>query len=182
MTEARIQPDQALVLLALTENTILSTGPHGESPTPAAEIELTYAERKQLRGLGAKVAIVMHYASDWSQAQVDGMRSEFGRLGIEVVSSTEAGFQADRQVAALGAALVNRPDVIVSIPTDPVATADAFRTAAAQGVKLVFIDNVPDGFASGRDYVSVVAADNAGNGVASATSWPRPSTAAARSA
>ena len=168
MTDARIQPDQALVLLALTENTILSTGPHGESPTAAAEIELTYAERKQLRGLGAKVAIVMHYASDWSQAQVDGMRSEFGRLGIEVVSSTESGFQADRQIADLGAALVNRPDVIVSIPTDPVATADAFRAAAAQGVKLVFIDNVPDGFAAGRDYVSVVAADNAGNGVASA--------------
>ena len=32
----------------------------------------------------------------------------------------------------------------------------------------MFIDNVPSGFVAGRDYVSVVAADNYGNGVASA--------------
>ena len=42
MTEARVPPDQALVLLALTENTILSTGPHGESATSATDVELTY--------------------------------------------------------------------------------------------------------------------------------------------
>ena len=37
-----VPPDQALVLLALTENTILSTGPHGESATSATDVELTY--------------------------------------------------------------------------------------------------------------------------------------------
>ena len=41
MTEARVRPDQALILLALSENSIRSTGPHGESPTPATEVELT---------------------------------------------------------------------------------------------------------------------------------------------
>jgi ribose transport system substrate-binding protein len=35
-------------------------------------------------------------------------------------------------------------------------------------VKLVFMDNVPDGFVGGEDYVSVVSADNKGNGVVSA--------------
>jgi ribose transport system substrate-binding protein len=35
-------------------------------------------------------------------------------------------------------------------------------------VKLVFMDNVPNGFEVGKDYVSVVSADNYGNGVASA--------------
>ncbi len=43
MTEARVRPDQALILLALNENTILSTGPHGEPPTSARDVELTYA-------------------------------------------------------------------------------------------------------------------------------------------
>ena len=38
-----------------------------------------------------------------------------------------------------------KPDIIVSIPTDPVATASAYKKAAAAGVKLVFMDNVPAG-------------------------------------
>lgn len=168
MADARVSPDQALILLALNENTIRSVGPHGEPPTSARDIELTYAERKRLKELGATAAIVMHYASDWSRAQVEGLQAGFARLGIEVVAVTEAGFRADRQVADLGSVLAKRPDVIVSIPTDPALTADAYRAAAAQGTKLVFIDNVPDGFEAERDYVSVVAADNYGNGVASA--------------
>ncbi|MGQ0609284.1 MAG: substrate-binding domain-containing protein, partial [Chloroflexota bacterium] len=168
MTEARVRPDQALVLLALNENTIRSLGPHGEPPTSARAVELTYAERKRLKQLGARAAIVMHYVSDWSQAQVEGLQAGFERLGIEVIAVTEAGFRADRQVADLASVLAKRPDVIVSIPTDPATTADAYRAATTQGVKLVFIDNVPDGSVAGRDYVSVVAADNYGNGVASA--------------
>ena len=55
-----------------------------------------------------------------------------------------------------------------SIPTDPVATAGAYREAEKRGVKLVFMDNVPKGFVPGKDYVSVVSADNYGNGVAAA--------------
>ena len=60
------------------------------------------------------------------------------------------------------------PDIIVSIPTDPVATASAYKKVAAAGVKLVFMDNVPQGMTAGKDYVSVVSADNLGNGVVSA--------------
>lgn len=168
MTESRVRPGQALILLALNENTIRSVGPHGEPPTSARDVELSYAERKRLKQLGARAAIVMHYVSDWSQAQIEGMQAGFARLGIEVVAVTEAGFRADRQVADLASVMVKRPDVIVSIPTDSASTADAYRAAAAQGAKIVFIDNVPDGFVAGRDYVSVVAADNYGNGVASA--------------
>jgi ribose transport system substrate-binding protein len=56
----------------------------------------------------------------------------------------------------------------VSIPTDPVATASAYKAAAKAGVKLVFMDNVPKGMKAGTDYVSTVSADNYGNGVVSA--------------
>jgi ribose transport system substrate-binding protein len=64
--------------------------------------------------------------------------------------------------------MARNPCIIVSIPTDPVATAAAYKQAADQGVKLVFMDNVPQGLTQGTDYVSVVSADNYGNGVASA--------------
>ena len=64
--------------------------------------------------------------------------------------------------------MAKKPDIIVSLPTDPVATAAAYKKAAAAGAKLVFMDNVPQGFEAGKDYVSAVSADNFGNGVVSA--------------
>jgi ribose transport system substrate-binding protein len=64
--------------------------------------------------------------------------------------------------------MTQKPNLIVSIPTDPVATESAFKAVAAAGTKLVFMDNVPNGMTAGKDYASVVSADNYGNGVVSA--------------
>jgi ribose transport system substrate-binding protein len=157
------------LLLALSENHVLGTGPNGEPPTPPIGFGLSEDELRTVQAMHATAAIVMHYgANDWSQAQVAGLRAEFAEMGIDVIAVTDAGFDPERQVADVEALLERRPDVIVAIPTDPVATAPAFARAAAQGVRLVFMDNVPQGMRQGRDYVSVTSADNAGNGVASA--------------
>jgi ribose transport system substrate-binding protein len=119
--------------------------------------------------MGLTAAIVMHYGgNDWANAQIAGLNAEFDRLGIEVIATTDANFDPAKQVSDIETVLAQDPDIIVSIPTDPVATAGAYRQAAEQGVKLVFMDNVPQGFTVGEDYVSVVSADNYGNGVTSA--------------
>jgi len=155
--------------LAKLSTEVLSKGPNGESPAPAADVELTPEEIEKVKGMGATAAIVMHYGgNDWSTAQVDGLKQQFADLGIEVIATTDANFKPEKQVSDIETVLARKPDIIVSIPTDPVATADAYRKAAAAGVKLVFMDNVPQDFVAGEDYVSVVSADNYGNGVASA--------------
>jgi ribose transport system substrate-binding protein len=157
------------LLRALSENNVLGTGPNGESPTPPIGFGLTNEELRKVRAMHATAAIVMHYgANDWSQAQVAGLQAQFAEMGIDVVAVTDAGFDPRKQVADLEAVLASQPEIIVSIPTDPVATAAAYKKAAAQGVKLVFMDNVPMGMKHGEDYVSVASADNFGNGVASA--------------
>jgi ribose transport system substrate-binding protein len=154
---------------AATEGQVFSTGPNGESPTPASEISLTDAEIEQIKGMGATAAIVMHYGgNDWSVAQINGLKDQFGKMGIGVIAETDAGFDAATQVSDIETTLAKNPSIIVSIPTDPVATAAAYKQAADQGVKIVFMDNVPQGMTQGTDYVSVVSADNYGNGVASA--------------
>ena len=81
---------------------------------------------------------------------------------------TDADFKPEKQVSDIETVLAKKPNIIVSIPTDPVATAAAYKKAAAAGVKLVFMDNVPAGMVGGKDYVAVVSADNKGNGEASA--------------
>jgi len=148
---------------------VLATGPHGENPAPASEAELTEYEVEQIRALGATAAIVLHYGgNDWATAQVAGLRARFEELGIEVVAVTDADFDPGQQVSDIETVMAMNPDIIVSIPVDPVATAAAYKAAADAGIVLVFMDNTPKDLVAGTDYVSVVSADNYGNGIVSA--------------
>jgi ribose transport system substrate-binding protein len=157
------------LLLALSTNNVLGTGPNGEPATAPIGFGLGEDDLRKVRAMNATAAIVMHYGgNDWSRAQVAGLRAEFAQMGIAVTAVTDAGFDPEKQAADIEAVLAHGPDIIVSIPTDPVATAPAYKKAAAQGVQLVFMDNVPTGMQHGDDYVSVASADNFGNGVASA--------------
>ena len=150
-------------------NGILSTGPNGEKATPASEITLTDEEKEKIRSGGYKAAISLHYGgNDWATSQIEGLKATFEELGIELVATTDADFSAEQQVSDIETIMAKNPDVIVSIPTDATATADAFQKAAKDGVKLVFMDNVPAGMTAGEDYVSCVSADNYGNGCVAA--------------
>lgn len=164
--EVSAQVDAALAALS---GQVLSVGPNGETPSGFDSTTLTDDEIAEIKAGTFTAAIVMHYAgNDWSTAQVEGLKSEFERLGIEVVAVTDANFKPEQQVSDLETVLALKPDLIVSIPTDPVATATAYAQARDAGVKLVFMDNVPAGFVAGKDFTSVVSADNKGNGVVSA--------------
>jgi len=159
-------PDAALAEL---QNGVLSKGPNGEEPSPASSISLTDEELAKIKDMKATAAIVMHYGgNDWSRAQIAGLKDQFGKMGIEVIATTDAGFKPEKQVADIETVMAQNPKIIVSIPSDPAATASAYKAAADKGVKLVFMDNVPAGFIAGKDYVSAVSADNYGNGVAAA--------------
>ena len=160
---------KATAALEELQGKVLSKGPNGEEPASATEAELTPEQVEQVKAMKATAAIAMHYGGDdWSASQVKALRSEFERLGIEVVAVTDANFKPDKQVSDLETIMTKKPDIIVSLPTDPVATASAYRSVAQAGVKLVFMDNSPKGLKPGTDYVSVVSADNYGNGVTSA--------------
>jgi ribose transport system substrate-binding protein len=161
------QAQDADAELAALAGKVLSKGPNGETPDPASVVSLSDGERTKIKDMKATAAIVLHYGgNDWSRAQVDGLKAEFTNLGIEVIAVTDAGFKPEKQVSDIETVLAKKPSIIVSIPTDPIATAGAYKKAAEQGVKLVFMDNVPQGLTAGKDYVSVVSADNFGNGVA----------------
>jgi ribose transport system substrate-binding protein len=156
-------------MLAELQSKVLSSGPNGETPAPASDVQLSAEELQKIKDMHATAALVLHYGgNDWSQAQIEGLRAQFGEMGIEVIAETDAGFKPEKQVADIETVLAQKPSIIVSIPTDPVATASAYKAAADAGVKLVFMDNVPSGLTAGKDYVSVVSADNYGNGVAAA--------------
>ncbi len=160
---------KAEAALASIEGKVLGKGANGEEAAAPEDAKLSDAEVDQVKAKNATAAIVMHYGgNDWSNAQVAGMKSEFARLGIKVIATTDANFKPDKQVSDIETVLAQKPDIMISIPTDPVATASAYKKVAAAGVKLVFIGNTAQGMTVGKDYVSVVSADDFGNGVVSA--------------
>ena len=142
---------------------------HAVQRASAAEVNLTDDELAKIKAKHASAAIALHYSGDeWSTAQIAGLKHQFGLMGIEVIAVTEANFEPQKQVRDIETLIAKKPNILVSIPTDPVVTAEAYKKAAAAGIKLVFIDNVPQGMTAGKDYVSVTSADNYGAGIISA--------------
>ena len=148
---------------------IMSTGPKGEKAANAQILSLTDGEIAKIRGGNHTAAICFHYSGDdWSRAQQQGLRDTFNKFGINILAVTDANFKVEQQVSDIESVLALNPDILVSIPVDPVSTAPAFKRAADAGVKIIYMDNCPVDQEHGRDYVSIVSADNYGNGVVAA--------------
>lgn len=137
--------------------------------TSATSLSLTGAEIEKLKAGNYTAAISFHYSgNDWSTSQQKGLEDTFNSFGIDIVAVTDANFNPETQVSDIETIMAKDPDIIISIPTDPNATKDVFKRASDAGIKLVFMDNVPNEFKAGVDYVSCVSADNYGNGIVAA--------------
>ncbi len=137
-------------------------GPEAASPD---SITFTAEELQKLKDGGFTAAISMNVMdAAWPQLQVAGITAGLKEYGIELVAVTEAKGQPTTQLNDLEQLAARGPDVILSIPIDPVSSAPVFKRIGEQGIKVVFIDNVPVDMAPGKDYVSVIASDNEANG------------------
>jgi ribose transport system substrate-binding protein len=136
-----------------------TVGPKGETPTRVSELTLTADEVARLRAGNFTAALLWHEASAWVNTVTNGVKAEFDRLGIDIVATADAKFDAGTQANQLQTALVSKPDVILSQAVDPSTGAAAFQPAVAAGVDLVFADQAPDGFAHGQHYASVISGD-----------------------
>ena len=159
----------ALAAPALAQDTIdldaATVGPNGEASTPVDQIPaLTAEELETIKSGGHKAALLWAGAGTWYNALTSGAKDAFAELGIEVVAETEAAFDPARQATDVETAMALQPDIILTLPVDPVSGAQAFRPAVDAGAKLVFVDNGVDGYAPGTDYVSIVTGDHFGMG------------------
>ena len=144
---------------------ITGLGPHGEFAASVEQLQISDEAAAMAAKAGYTVALVLHTTrSDWSKLQVAGVRATLERYGASITDVIDCDFQAKRQIEALESLVENRPDAVISIPVDNRLTTDAHRRLAQAGVRLVLMDNAPVGMLPGKDYVSVISADNFGNG------------------
>lgn len=146
-----------------------TAGPNGEPSTSAEDIpDLTEEQVAEVRDGQYKVALLQAGTSTWFNALGEGARAEAERLGMEIVLTTDAQFDPATQAADVETAMARDPDVILTLPVDPVSAGEAFQPAVDAGVKLVFVDNGVDGYTAGEEYVAVVTGDHFGMGRAAA--------------
>jgi len=134
-------------------------GPAGEAATPSEDIRLSNAELATLKTQGYQAALLWHTSSDFINAVSQGARDEFARAGIGVAVHTDAGFDPAREYSNIEIALAARPDIILSLPLDPVTSMRAFRQAIMDGSTLVFLSNLPSGYLHAADYAAIVTDD-----------------------
>jgi ribose transport system substrate-binding protein len=138
--------------------------PEGAPASTADIFTFTEEDVAKLKDGKFTAGLVMHTMdAGWPALQVAGITTTLNEFGIEVVAITDAKFQPGQQISDLEQMIARAPDVIFSIPIDPQSQSSAYKKAAAAGIKLVFLDNVPVDMTPGTDYVTVVASDNEKN-------------------
>jgi ribose transport system substrate-binding protein len=153
-----------------TEQPIAIRGPKGEPPATISDLLALLGPEScaELRNTAPTAVVCMQglqdLRNDWSRLQVAGIRDTFARLGIQLLAVTDGEFEIGKQVADYRQAIALRPDVMLTIPLDSARCAPVLREAAASGIRLVFMDSVPDGMAYPADYSCLVMADSRANG------------------
>jgi ribose transport system substrate-binding protein len=139
-------------------------GPAGEEATDATKVKLTPAEEKELSEGSYTAAFAWHEDSELTRSVAAGAKHRFDELGIKVVGETTAEFDPAKQQQNVATLLARNPSAIISIPVDATSARQVFAPALKQGVKLVFLSNIPEGYEHGKDYVGVVSADQISTG------------------
>ena len=134
-------------------------GPSGEKATPSSSVVVPSSMESKVKSGKYTAALLWHEQSDFVNAVTAGATDEFSRLGIKVVATTSAGFDAAKQRSDIETSLAKKPSIILSLPLDPVTSAAAFEEAKDDGVKLVFLSNLPSGYQHPRDYAAIVTDD-----------------------
>lgn len=146
----------------------MAKGPNGETPTRSSDVILTDEEYAKLKEGKYKAALLWAGSGEWYNALTDGAKEEFEKMGIEIVAISDAQFDPSKQATDIETALALKPDIILTLPVDPVSGTRAFQPAVDQGVTIVFADNGVNDYEAGKQYVAIVTGDQYGMGRAAA--------------
>jgi len=146
----------------------IAKGPNGETATRASDVNLTQEEYEKVKEGKYKAALLWAGTGEWYNALTEGAKEEFEKLGIEIVAVSDAQFDPAKQATDIETALALNPDIILTLPVDPVSGTRAFQPAVDKGVTIVFADNGVNDYTAGNQYVAIVTGDHYGMGRAAA--------------
>lgn len=156
--------------LNLNPTEAMSVNSEGIKAAPPSEFSLTDEEIAKLKEGHYTAAFCYHTQSDTcNQNKLKAAEELLNSWGIEVVSVTDANFDAATQTSQIESTMALDPDVLFVMPYDADACASALdANVKGTDTKLIFMENVASGYKSGEDYVGCASSDSYGNGKACA--------------
>lgn len=142
----------------------IGRGPFGEKAENADSLILSETEKEMVRQKNYTAAVSFHYSGKaWMQLQEKGIKNVFDELGISLIATTDAHFDAALQCKQLESLMFLKPDILIAIPVDKEKTKEAFQKVVNSRTKLVLITNIPEGVTA-EDYVSCVSVNEHSHG------------------
>jgi len=143
---------------------VIGRGPFGEKAENPDVLELTESEIEEIKTKRYTAAISFHYTDkNWSRIHEEGIRDTFNHLGIKILAVCDAHFDPEMQNKQHESLMRMEPNVLLSIPTNEMKTAESYRKVIERKIKLVLVSNVPKGLKHG-DYVTCVGVNERENG------------------
>jgi ribose transport system substrate-binding protein len=139
-------------------------GPSGEDAIPADTVIFTEEQYKKAKDLELTVALLWAGSGEWYNGLTAGVQAEAEKMGVKIIMSADAEFDPALQATQIETSLPLKPDIILTLPVDPVSGTTAFQPAVDQGIKIVFADNGVNDYVGGDQYVAVVTGDQYGMG------------------
>jgi ribose transport system substrate-binding protein len=137
-------------------------GPNGEHSTNAADVPDPTADCvNTIKSQNLKLAFLNGLSGNtWMAAIEKGVRESAAKYGINVAVTAATDFDPAKEAAAVETVMASKPDILVTIPVDPVAGKADYQPAVAAGTTIVFYDNPVDGWTAGNQYVTISTGDH----------------------
>jgi len=147
---------------------ITTYGPDGTVANWYTELYLTPEEVATIRSMNLRAGFELINASEWDAANLTGFKEAAKLLNIDIVAEANCDLDPIKQRANMEQFAGLDLDIVTGQPQDLDIASEWFDPLAEQGVKLVFMSNVPTGYEPGVDYVGAITDDLIGMGVDSA--------------
>jgi ribose transport system substrate-binding protein len=137
-------------------------GPNGEHSTNAADVPDPTADCvNTIKTQNLKLAFLNGLSGNtWMAAIEKGVRETAAKYGITVATTAATEFDPAKEAAAVETVMASKPDILITIPVDPVAGKADYQPAVAAGTTIVFYDNPVDGWTAGNQYVTISTGDH----------------------
>jgi len=135
---------------------ITTYGPDGNVATWYTKLSLTPEEVAQVRAMNLRVGWEQINASEWDNANLTGFKEAAALLNMEIVGMANCDLDPIKQKANMEQFQALDLDIVSGQPQDLDIAAEWYDPLVEQGVKLVFMSNVPTGYEPGKQYVGAI--------------------------
>jgi len=135
---------------------ITTFGPDGTVANWYTELSLTPEEVAKIRSMNLRVGWEQINASEWDNANLTGFKDAAELLNMEIVGMANCDLDPIKQKANMELFAGLDLDIVSCQPQDLDIAAEWFNPLVEQGVKLVFMSNVPTGYEPGNQYVGAI--------------------------